>query len=39
MDCNPMQQMMMPLYNTASVLVQAYMSMDKGVIILENYFF
>ena len=36
MDSNPMQQMMMPLYNTASFLVQANMSIDKGVAILKN---
>lgn len=37
MDSNPMQQIMMPLYNTASFLVQANMSIDKGVAILKNH--
>lgn len=37
MDSNPIEQMMMPLYNTASFLVQANMSIDKGVAILKNY--
>ena len=36
MDSKPMPQMMMPLYNTASFLVQANMSMDKGVAILKK---
>lgn len=36
MDSNPMTQMMTPLYSTASFLVQANMSMDKGVEILRK---
>lgn len=36
MDSKPMAHMMMPLYSTASFLVQANMSMDKGVPILTQ---
>ena len=32
-----MQHMMMPLYTTASFLVQENMSMEKGVVILQNH--
>lgn len=35
-DSKPMAHMMMPLYRTASFLVQANMSMDKGVPILTR---
>lgn len=36
MDSNPIQQMMMPLKNTASLLVHANISIDSGVEILRN---